>query len=544
MTNCQWLQPKKLVILTNQFLQCEYIDCCSFSSCGKRLVTLEKNFIKVWDVEAKDILVEVDNVIGAKYCWFSKCNSYIVTAYWSLFSSDKVALFDSKTLAGLNAGDIFVGTCLTYEGNNQMISPSHKDSFRTNIKIDHVRFPTAETLAVANRYCSMPFKWKNKKCVIFSKSSQRASPLVVYGFINNEIIDVFHINCFPNHYRITYISNLDEATFLICLNYGHIFLLSFETSAVSPRASFVSNTDVECCALSPDNLYIACCYKNSVLTVRSVDNGESVQTVQLKQPPEACWWSELYLWVVCKGVVVKYPYDSTQRKVLGNELEECTINFDVVLKFAKDVLVFRYDRKISVLKFCNEKLCPRQISDVSSFLDSATISSDGCAVLIYGERISNYQLWEIACENRWELHSAGRFDGCSYLEWLFLTGTKNSRSFLSLYLREGDRDFHLSSVDFSNSTLRTTHKVPFSLLGDKGVIYGDSKYLIIVDDSGWMHFIKVSNGKITASLYLGGLASLWKNVSSFYIASRSLLILAGKTDINIFKIHNIENYSL
>jgi hypothetical protein len=225
----------------------------------------------VWDVRTKHLLVEVENVIKAKYCWFSKCNSYLLAADWGIFS-DKVALFDSGTLASLEAGDICVDTCLTYEDNYQMISPSHKDSFRTNIKIDHVRFPTAETLAVANRYCSMPFKWKNKKCVIFSKSSQRASPLVVYGFINNEIIDVFHINCFPNHYRITYISNLDEETFLICLNYGHIFLLSFETSAESPSASFVSNTDVECCALSPDNLYIACCYKNSVLTVRSVDN--------------------------------------------------------------------------------------------------------------------------------------------------------------------------------------------------------------------------------------------------------------------------------
>jgi hypothetical protein len=518
------------------------IDCCSFSSCGLRLVTLDKDFIKVWDVRTKHLLVEVENVIKAKYCWFSKCNSYLLAADWGIFS-DKVALFDSGTLASLEAGDICVDTCLTYEDNYQMISPSHKDSFRTNIRIEHVHLPTAETLVVANRYCSKPLKWKNKMCVMFSNSSRSASPLVVYDFINKKIIDVFHINCFPNHSQITYISNFDEANFLICLNYGHIFLLSFETSAESPRASFVNNADLKCCALSPDNSYIACCYKNNVLTVRSVDNGESFQTVVLKQPPEACWWSELYLRVVCKGVVVKYPYP-TQRKVLGNELEECAINFDVVLKFAKDVLVIRYDRKISVLKFCNEKLCPQQISDLSSFLDSATISSDGDAVLIYGERNSNYQLWEIACENRWELHSAGRFDDCSYLEWLFLTGTKNSRRFLSLYLPEGDRDFHLSSVDLSNSTHRATHKLPFSRLGDKGVVYGDSKHLIIVDDTGWIHFVKVSDGKITASLYLGELSSLWRNVSSFYIDSRSLLLLAGKTVINSFKIHNIENYSL
>jgi hypothetical protein len=124
------------------------------------------------------------------------------------------------------------------------------------------------------------------------------------------------------------------------------------------------------------------------LTVRSVDNGELFQTVELKQPPEGCWWSELYLWVVCKGVIVKYHYDSTRRKVLGNELEECTINFDKVLKFAKDVLVIRYDRKISILKFCNEKLCHQQLPD----LNFVAISSDGCAVLLYDIYTSDYQL--------------------------------------------------------------------------------------------------------------------------------------------------------
>ncbi|CAB4023323.1 E3 ubiquitin- ligase DZIP3 [Paramuricea clavata] len=250
-------------------------DCCSFSSCGMKLVTLEKDFIKLWDVRTKVLLVEVDNVIKAKYCCFSKCNSYILTAGWMPFSPDKSTLFDSKTLASLKAGEICGDTCLTYQENYQMISPSH----------------------------------------------------------------------------------------------------------------------VECRALSPDNSYIACCYENSVFTVRSVNNGETLQTVVLKQLPVACWWSELYLWVVCNGVVVKYPYDSTQRKVLGNELEEYTINFDVVLIFANDFLVIRYDEKISILKYCKEKLCPQHISDLHSFLDSATISSDGCAVLLYGKYNSNYQLW-------------------------------------------------------------------------------------------------------------------------------------------------------
>jgi hypothetical protein len=77
----------------------------------------------------------------------------------------------------------------------------------------------------------------------------------VYDFVNKEIIDVFHINCIPSHCKIVYISSLDETNFLICINYGHVFLLSFETSTESTSASFVGNAEVQCCALSPDNLY-------------------------------------------------------------------------------------------------------------------------------------------------------------------------------------------------------------------------------------------------------------------------------------------------
>jgi hypothetical protein len=294
------------------------------------------------------------------------------------------------------------------------------------------------------------------------------------------------------------------------------------------------------------------------LTVRSVDNGETVQNVELKQPPEACWWSKLYLWVVCKGVVVKYPYDSTQRKVLGNELEECIINFDKVLKFANDVLVIMYDGKIFILKCCKEKLYHQHVSDLNSlnskYLNhsSATISSDGCAVLLYDEHNSNFQLWEIAYGNRWELHLAGRFHGSCRLYrlilenfrspfWLYISEKKD----IDTYLLGEDNDdgalyMYLSSVDFSDSTHDTTHKLPFSYMWKKAPIYGDSKHLIF-EHHDRIDFVKVADGKIAASLYLGELASLEWNVSTFYIASRSLLLLVGKTDFKFFKIHNIEN---
>jgi WD40 repeat protein len=530
----------------------EDIDCCSFSSCGMRLVTMELNFIiKLWDVRTKDLLVEVENMIKAKYFRFINCNSHILAADWEPSSSDKFTLFDSRTLASSKAGNICVDTCLRYEDNYEMIIPPPEDSFSTSIKIDHLHLTTAKTLLMANRYCSKPFKWKSKKCVIFSNSFKSASPLIVYDFINKEIIDVFHINCFSKGSRINYISNLDETNFLICFNYGHIYLLSFETStesstASSSRASSVSNADIGCCALSPDKFYLACCYQNSTLIIRRVDNGETLQIVALKHPPQACWWSQLYLWVICEsGVVVKYPndIDSTQTTVLGNDLEDCAINFNTVLEFAEGVLVTRDDTKISILKICEEKLCPQQIIPVvTSSVYSAAISSDGCAVLLYGEH-SLDQLWEITCQNRWELRLTRRLDCTGHIYRAFLTGTRNSRSSFWIYIPDDDKELHLSSTDFSNGTPCYMQKLIGSVV--QGVIYVDSNSFIIHEGER-IHFVKVSDGKIMASLYLGRLAMLAGSqdiVSSFYLASRNLLIFIGKTDIEFFKIHNVENYS-
>ena len=153
------------------------------------------------------------------------------------------------------------------------------------------------------------------------------------------------------------------------------------------------NSVVECCTVSPDNLYIACCYENCILTIKSVDNGETLQTVVLQHPPQACWWSESYLWVVCRGVVVKYSYDSTNTTVLGNDLQECDINFHKVLKFAEGVLVVSLNKEdeISIFKICNEKLCSQQCPR-SILASSVAISSDGCAVLLYSRVFARYQL--------------------------------------------------------------------------------------------------------------------------------------------------------
>ena len=57
----------------------EDIEHCSFSSCGKKLVTAEENFLKVWNVERRELLAQVEkhSDVFDRY-YFSSCNNYVL----------------------------------------------------------------------------------------------------------------------------------------------------------------------------------------------------------------------------------------------------------------------------------------------------------------------------------------------------------------------------------------------------------------------------------------------------------------------------------
>ncbi|CAB4036125.1 E3 ubiquitin- ligase DZIP3 [Paramuricea clavata] len=525
------------------------VHCCSFSSCGTKLVTCEKNLIKVWDVRKRSILVQVRTEIDVEYCMFSNCNSCILARsvmQIRAFDFNDIAILESTTLERIDLDKISCAdTCLTNQDYYQIISPSYRVlfSYYAKFEIRHFHLPSGRIALIANQHCSKPFTWKDKKCVIFFISGLWA---LVYDFINNEVVQFFHINCLPNNTSVDYISKLGEMNLFVCLSHDQVFVLSLETPTETSVVRSVYTPDIRCYALSPENLYVACCDKNRSLEIKSVDNGKTLQTVELKQPPEACWWSELYLWVVCKGVVVKYPYNPTQTNVLGDELEDCDINFQSVLKFAEGVLVIQLsdNEEISLLKICNQMLYPQQIPKSNFNATSIAVSSDGCAILLYHKSSSDYQLWEIASENRWELRSTGRLKYPEdHVAWFCLTGTENSRSSIWVTYtftswQDPNEPLCISSIDFPSCKQVSWHELPLQHM-ITGVIYVDSN-IVIIYKNRWIYFVNVSDGKIITSLDVGLIPGL-RNVSSFYIASRSMLLLGGERDIIFFKIHNIES---
>ena len=529
------------------------IDCCSFSSCGMKLVTAEKNLVKVWDIKYKNVLaqaeIEVDYI---ERCFYSDCNSYILVRPLKEprpFDFNDIAILRATTFERLDSKKISCADfCLNYEENYQIISPSPYNVFTydAEFEIGHFHLPNGRILLIANKFCSKLFVWKDQKCVVYFISRYN---VVVYDYINQAIVDLFYINCLPGNSSVENITHLEGTYFFVQFGGTHAFVLSLETSkASSVDHRFANTSELKCCALSPDNFYLACCYKNHNLVIFRVGSGDTSQVVEMRQAPEACWWSESYLWVVREDAVVKFPYDSAHSDVLGDVFEDFSLSFKSVFKFTEGVLVIEVndDEQIAILKICNQKLHPQQIPDSDFSASSAAISRDGCAVLLYNASNSDYQLWEMASENKWELRTAGKLD--DRVAWFCLTGEKDSRSslWLKFFFKSLEMDLneplYISYIDFPEGTERYGHQL--YLLDHLGnvVLEGDYKYSknLIIHKYDWVYFIDVPGCEIITSLYIGDLRCI-QNVSSFYIPSRGMIVLAGLRNIKFLKIRNIES---
>ena len=278
------------------------------------------------------------------------------------------------------------------------------------------------------------------------------------------------------------------------------------------------------------------------MTIRSVDNGETLETVQLQKPLEACWWSELYLWVVFEGALVRFPYYSTHSNVLGSGGKVFPLTFGWVLGFGEGIFVFKEnDNIISIMKICGNMPFIQKIGD-GPFSD-AVISKDGCAVLLYHEIYVStcwkYQLWEFTPENRWELHLHGKTGtelGIDWLKWLSLTGTKNYRR--SVWVgcdRTGIRSI-LCFFDFSSKKL-SEYSLGFIVVSCVRVVDVAPNCLLITTNN-WLRVLNVSDNKIIATLPLCDYDS--KNFFDiFYLSSKDLLLVVFANDIKHFKIHNL-----
>ena len=407
----------------------------------------------MWDVEKRELLVQVEKHYEPFHCYhFSCCNNYILESnpYHTLVVRDSTTLEEFPTLDQDYFEKCPDGYQITYLVNE-------------NVRYTRHYHLSADELVVIAHADS--FTWKNRKCQI----SSCGSTLFIYDFINRERVDTFQIDCLPAGTLIDRIPKLDETNFFLCLDEINMVVLSLETSKESCVVSYIfPDTSFEV-TLSPDALYVACCYNEyNVLTIRSVDNGETLETVELHKRPEACWWSELYLWVFCKGVLVRFSYNFTHSKVLGSGREVCPLTFHRVLGFGEGVFVFTgNDNMITILKICDNMPFIQKIGN--QLFEKVAISKDGCAVILLSYRDESeyftihlqYQVWEFTPESCWELHLDRKIEDIELKTglyefrtgWFSLIGTQSCRR---LVCALNDRDLgtaFLSFFDFTSKEL-------------------------------------------------------------------------------------------
>ena len=513
----------------------EDIKLCSFSSCGKKLVTAEENFLKVWNVEKKELLVQVEKRYDSFHRYHFSCwNKYILE---SSLINDTLVVRDSTTLEEFLTLD---QDCF------EKCPDSYQISYLVNkdvIDTRHYHLSADEVVVIAH---ADSFTWENRKCQILSC----ASTLFIYDFINRERVDRFQIDGLPIDTMIDCISKLDGTNFLLSLDFSDIVVLSLETSEESSVVSYVFPDDTSFeVTLSPDALFVACCYyEYKVLTIRSVDNEETLDTVELQKPPEACWWSELYLWVVCEDVLIRFSYYSSHSKVLGSGREVCPLTFYRVLGFGEGVFVFKENNNmITILKICDNIPFIQKIGN--PLFGKVAISIDGCAVLFFKEQTEDatihlqYQLWEFTPESGWELHLDGKIGTklCELsMNWLSLTGTQSCRR--SECVLEDRGTAILSFFDFTSRKLyEYSLHLPNTTkyLRIVSVVDIAPKVLLISTGTLWS-VVNVSDHKVVATLIFGDIFWILRH-RFFYLSSKGLLPVVYENVIKCFKIHNIEN---
>ena len=505
---------------------------CSFSSCGLKLITLEQNVLRLWDVREKCLLAQTLGQNVDK-CVFSSCNNFVYGFHKYVA---KYIIWDSTTLNALDASQISPQTCFQFDDKVRVISDGLLYFAEPSRNWIHLNLPTGEKVRITPGHCSMPFTWKDRKCVIPSTFS---STLAVYDSLTQQVVDTFQFCFLPPGNRISCIGKLGETDFLIMFGSSQVLLLSLKTSetSISPCNVDTYNEEPIGYTFSPDNLYFVCGYENGVLKIVSVDNGETLQTIDLKQRPLACYWSKFYLWVACKNGIIKLHKASTNKTILENALVEFSVKIDRVLKFVEGILVFQSwpNTEICILKILDEEMQQYQkISDGRYTGCSVAISSDGCAFLLHREA-SEFELWEINCENTWQLVSRRvlKADEKDEHFWFCLTGTHNSRVMVML-----NHD-HIFSLNISNGTQmpqKCKLVKEFQIHYASDVIYVAPKFLIFGDGS-CICFIDLLSGETISTLHVC--------LNSMYISHLALrgahLFVVDKSDIGYFTIQNIEN---
>ena len=141
---------------------------CSFSSCGTKLVTSHE-FIEVWDVINKVLLVRVENTPEPGCCFFSSRNTFIL----EFTRAAKLCIWDPRTVQKLGTHNQCFDACLTNYVSFQIVVIENMELlYPFWLPPCHFHLTTGEVvIVVTNRISRKAFQMERKNVSIFLEES-------------------------------------------------------------------------------------------------------------------------------------------------------------------------------------------------------------------------------------------------------------------------------------------------------------------------------------------------------------------------------------
>ena len=192
---------------------------CSFSSCGTKLVTSHE-FIEVWDVQKKDLLVRVQDTPEHGCCFFSSCNKLILE-----LTRSELCSRDSRTLQKSGIHRRCYEKCFTNDVNFQIIPFENVQAWPSDMY--HFHLTTGEiAMSVGCSISRKPFRFKGRTCLLFSHY-----PFIsLLDVIRQVLIYSFRIDRKPfDKPSLDFPIKLDGTNFLFFFMHRHAIVVSFET---------------------------------------------------------------------------------------------------------------------------------------------------------------------------------------------------------------------------------------------------------------------------------------------------------------------------
>ena len=357
---------------------------CSFSLSGKRLVTCDgSEKVKLWDVNDRKLLAQLQAGGPVDSCFFSDCSLFIVAnkeikndestnqsdvfTVWNAFTQQRVdrrsincfmisvdgfkmckilqSIYRLDMMRSLPNGDR--KTQLLMSRNGEYIDVFQLPDVLLTAKLYGHLFPFLTPVTRGH--------WRD--CVLHHTNESlqftdvfQLDTMIAKGRCGKEFVRggplIYFIGCFCSFLKATRVApvKVQELYVVPFFNKLNIFNIIDQPSLSIQSLPFPESYVISCCCFSPDGFFLATCANHDPLSILIWDTKlctivHVLRVSLVLECAEGCWWSKGLLWVY-NGGLVKIPISNERTLELARpQRVQISWKATKMLTFS-DVLIF------------------------------------------------------------------------------------------------------------------------------------------------------------------------------------------------------------